>query len=77
MDQILKGQKNTVYYLDDILIMGQTLEEHNKTLNEGLQWLHDHGIKLTLHKCKFLQKSMEYLDHKTDATGLQPIADKM
>ena len=77
MDQILKGKKNIVCYLDDIFIMGQTLEAHNKTLNEVLQWLHDHGIKLKLPKCKFLQKSMEYLGHKTDATGLQPTADKM
>jgi len=45
MDQILKGQKNTVCYLDDILIMGQNLEKHMKVFEEVLQWLEDHGIK--------------------------------
>jgi len=54
MDQILKRQKNTVCYLDAILIMGQNPEEHMmKVFEEVLQHLEDHGIKLKPSKHKF------------------------
>ena len=77
MDQILKGQKNTVCYLDDILIMGQTKEEHDEVLEQVLQRLQDHGIRLTQSKCKFAQDSVEYLGHRIDAAGLHPTKEKI
>ena len=77
MDQILKGQKNTICYLDDILIMGQNREEHDEVLEQVLQRLQDHGIRLTLSKCKFSQESVEYLGHRIDATGLHPTKEKV
>ena len=70
MDQILKGQKNTICYLDDILIMGQNREEHDEILEQVLKHLQDHGIRLTLSKCKFAQESVEYLGHRIDVSGL-------
>ena len=77
MDQILKGQKNTICYLDDILIMGQNREEHDEVLEQVLQRLQDHGIRLTLSKCKLSQESVEYLGHRIDATGLHPTKEKV
>ena len=77
MDQILKGQKNTICYLDDILIMGQNAEEHIKILEEVLQHLESQGIKLKPSKCKFIQKSIEYLGHTIDASGLHPTTEKV
>ena len=56
MDQILKGQKNTICYLDDILIMGQNREEHDEILEQVLYRLQYRGIRLTLSKCKFALK---------------------
>ena len=77
MDQILKGQKNTMCYLDDILIMGRNKEEHDEVLEQVLQRLQDHGIRLTHSKCKFSQESMEYLGHRIDAAGLHPTKEKI
>ena len=31
---------------------------------------YNHGIKIRLDKCKFMQKSVEYLEHEVDADGL-------
>ena len=78
MDQILKGQKNTICYFDDILIMGRNKEEHDEVLEQVLQRLQDHGIILTHCKCKFSQESVEYLDHhRIDALGLHPTKEKI
>ena len=56
MDQILKGQKNTICYLDNILVMGKNAEEHMEALEGVLKCLQDHGMKLRLDKCKFPDK---------------------
>jgi len=64
-------------YLGDILIMGQNPEEHMKVLEEVLQWLEDHGIKLKPSKCKFFQKSVEYLGHRIDTNGLHATTEKI
>ena len=77
MDQILQGVEKTICYLDDILVKGSNETEHLKTLEEVLRCLHNHGIKVRLDKCKFMQKSVEYLGHKVDADGLHPTTAKI
>ena len=77
MDQILKGQKNTICYLDDILVMGKNAEEHMEALEGVLKCLQDHRMKLRLDKCKFLQTSVEYLGHRIDENGLHPTTEKV
>ena len=76
MDQILQGVEKTICYLDNILVMGSNEMEHLKTLEEVLQRLHSHGIKVRLDKCKFMQKSVEYLGHKVDVDRLHPTTAK-
>ena len=48
-----------------------------EALEGVLKCLQYHGIKLKLSKCKFFQKSVEYLGHKIDATGLHPTSEKI
>ena len=77
MDQILQGVNNTICYLDDILVTGKNETEHIETLEEVLQRLQHHGVKIRLDKCQFLQKSVEYLGHRIDASGLHPTEAKV
>ena len=51
MDQILQGVNNTICYLDDILVTGKNETEHIETLEEVLQRLQHHGVKIRLDKC--------------------------
>ena len=69
MDQILQGVSNTICYLDDILVMGKSKEEHLITLEEVLKRLQNYGLKVNLDKCQFLQQSVEYLGPTIDASG--------
>ena len=63
MDQILQGIEKVTFYLDNILITGNSDEEHLKNLSEVLQRLQIHGICLKLDKCRFMEDSVEYLGH--------------
>ena len=55
MDTILQGVPNTICYLDDILVTGNSAEIHLKSLTEILQRLRQHGLRVrptNLHPCK-------------------------
>ena len=61
MNVILKGQvwEKCVIYLDDVLIFGRSIEEHNERLKEVLQQFRKSGMKLSPHKCVFLRKKYD------------------
>ena len=52
MDKILNNCKGVVIHMDDVLIMGNDLEEHDNNLNEVLNRIED-GMTLNKDKCKF------------------------
>ena len=48
--------KCCLVYLDDILVVGSTLEEHRENLHKVLSRLHQAGLRLKPTKCSFLQE---------------------
>lgn len=64
-------------YLDDIIIMSNTLEEHFKRLDQVFQRLEEAGLKIKLKKCHFLKKKIEFLGHTVDSQGLHTSQDKI
>lgn len=50
-------------YLDDIIVYGRTLVEHEARLEKVFQRLHAERLKLSLEKCQFYQTSVMYLGH--------------
>ena len=77
MESLLQGIPHVVVYFDDILITGQTQEDHLAHLWDVLKWLQDAGLHLKKEKCCFMAKSVQYLGHIIDAEGLHPITDKI
>lgn len=71
----LNGEKCLVY-LDDLIIFGKTLEEHNKNLSVIFQRLREVNLKLNPEKCNFLQEKLVYLGHYISAEGVQPDPQK-
>ena len=61
-----------IVYIDDILVMGETLEDHLHNLKRVLQRLTEAGLKLKPAKCHFLQKKVEYMGHIVSAEGIAP-----
>ncbi len=59
-DLIASGK--VTIYLDDILIMSKTKEEHRQITREVLKTLRKHKLFLKAEKCKFKVLETEYLD---------------
>ena len=77
MEQVLQGIEGVLVFLDDILVTGKSEEEHLKRLDLVLTRLEEHGLRLNVSKCAFLQQQVEYLGHLIDADGLHPTESKV
>ena len=73
MEVVLAGLAREVclVYLDDVLVMGKTLEEHNENLAKVLDRLRGAGLRLKPKKCQFAQLHVEYLGHVVSADGVR------
>jgi len=60
MNSVLTGIQGIkcLVYLDDIVIYGPNLKEHNKRLIQILDRLREHDLKLQPDKCEFLRKEV-------------------
>lgn len=65
MTNMLAGLQwqSVLVYIDDILIMSETFEEHLIHLRQVLDRLREYNLKLKLVKCSFGRKEVEYLGH--------------
>ena len=76
MDTVVKGIPNTITYIDDLLIYGQTEEETISTLEKVLARFRQHNLKVNLDKSNFLQTHTEYLGHTLSHSGIAPGREK-
>lgn len=77
METLLQGLPGVCLYLDDILVTGQSDQEHLTNLSAVLQKLAAAGMKLKPDKCFFMLQEVEYLGHKISANGLEPTQEKV
>lgn len=60
-----------IAYIDDILIMGESFEEHLSLVGKVLQTLQSHCIKVKPSKCEWFQSQVEYLGHIVGRDGIR------
>ncbi|KAE8276916.1 Retrovirus-related Pol polyprotein [Larimichthys crocea] len=72
MDNMLEGLEGVRCYIDDLVIWGSTLQEHNDRLAKVLQRISDHGLKLNRAKCQFCVQEMTFLGDKLSGEGIEP-----
>lgn len=79
MDNALRGLINQTcfVYLDDIIVYGKTLDEHNKKLQTLFQRLREVGLKLQTDKCEYLRPELTYLGHVITEDGVKPNPEKI
>ena len=77
MEGILRGIPHVSVYIDDILITGETDEEHLQNLDTVLSRLEKEGLRLKLKKCAFMLPKIEYLGYTISSQGLHPSPDKV
>lgn len=72
MDQLLAGLDGVASLLDDVIITGNTREQHIERVRAVLQILSNAGIRAQKAKCKWFQESVTYLGHRLDKHGIHP-----
>ena len=77
METLLQGLPHTCMYIDDILVTGDSENEHLPNLDALLNGLKSAGIRLQQKKCAFIQPFIEYLGHQISTQGLEPTAEKV
>lgn len=63
-------QERCFVYLDDIVVFGKSLADHNVNLRKVLERLRQVNLKLQPVKCNFLQQELVYLGHTISASGV-------
>ena len=77
MDSVLRGCKGTVCRVDDILVTGQTEEEHMDNLEEVIRRLEVANFRCNLKKSEFPKDEVKYLGYLISAKGIRPSEDKV
>ena len=74
MDRVLAGLhwERCLFYLDDIIVLSSTWEEHLARLREVFERLRHAKLKLGAAKCTFATKEVSYLGHRVTEEGLLP-----
>lgn len=63
-------EPNVFVYLDDIIIVTATFEEHLRVVDEVFNRLKAAGLTLNEEKCQFCRKELKYLGYVVDEHGL-------
>ena len=66
------GLEKTYAYLDDIIIAGNTQDEHDRNLKAFISAASDFGIEVNKEKCKLNERKIEFLGHVIHNGTLQP-----
>ena len=62
----------TIVFVDDILVVSKTLDEHIEHLNIIFHKFKEAHISLNLDKCEFIKSSIQFLGHIISSSGIQP-----
>ena len=63
-------------YLDDIIVHGRNMDDHNRNLIKVMERLRAVNLKLNPKKCEFFKKALLYLGHKISEKGILPDPEK-
>ncbi|KMQ85388.1 reverse ribonuclease integrase, partial [Lasius niger] len=64
-------------YLDDIIILSRTFDEHLELLAEVFRRLRDARLRLNPEKCRFCVGQLKYLGHVIDRDGIRTDPEKV
>jgi hypothetical protein len=79
MDLVLSGMTWNGYlvHLDDIVVYGNTFEEHLDRFADVLRRTEQTNLKLNPQKCRLFQRQITFLGHVISAKGIAPDPEKV
>lgn len=75
--QIYDNLEGVEIYIDDVLIWGKDLRQHNERLEKVLELAMKNNIRFNLNKCKFAQTEVKYMGHIISKHGLRVDESKL
>ena len=69
--------RGCLIYLNDIIIISKTFDEHLVHLENVFRQLEHHGLKIKGSKCEFFQRHVHYLGHIISDRGVQTDPNKI
>jgi hypothetical protein len=76
VQKILGDAEGVVCHMDDILVFGKDVSEHDKRLETVLCRLVNAGMTLNKDKCEFSRSEVKFVGHVVSAEGFRPDPDK-
>ena len=76
LDKVIKADKGA-QYVDDIDIATNTHEELKNNLREVFQCIRAAGLRLSMAKCQFVAKEVEFFGRKISPAGVAPQSHKI
>jgi len=77
MSPLFEGVDGVFCYMDDLLIYGKDIEEHDRRLQTVMNIVEASGLKLNRDKCLFRQTELKFLGHRFTDKGIVADPDKV
>ena len=77
METVVKGIDNTIVYIDDLLTHTEDHENMLRLMDQVLDRLTLHQVKINLPKCEFGSDDVAYLGFRLTKDGIKPGTDKL
>nr|XP_053616105.1 uncharacterized protein K02A2.6-like [Plodia interpunctella] len=77
MSSLLANIPGVAVLLDDIVVSGTDIKEHNARLNAVLKQLQEAGLRVNKNKCKFAATTIHFLGFVIDEIGIHPCEHKI
>ena len=77
MSKILNGLPGVLCMIDDVLVHGNTEQEHDQRLTAVLERLQKANVTLNKDKCQFSRRSVKFLGQLIDQSGVRPDPNKV
>ena len=77
IDQVACGLPFCFAYVDDVLVVSQSLEEHEQHLRPLFDRFKQNDVALHKEKCEFAVTKITFLDHNISTKEFEPVEQKV
>ena len=77
MDRMITGLEVCAAYLDGVIVIGSTQEEHNNNVQALFARIADCGFRVRMEKCSFTKPEIKFLGHVVSRDGRRPDPEKI
>ena len=77
MHKVLEDLPGVLCMMDDIIIFGESSEEHDARVRAVFRGLEDNSVTPNFEKCEFAKSSITYLEHVVSADGIRADPSKV